>query len=357
MNALEDLGGWPALLTELVEGRDLPASHARAAMATILSGDATAAQLIGFVVALRAKGETPEELSGLLDAVLGRRLPGSARRGAAISGGRHRRHGRRPQPLDQRQHDGGHRRCRCRCAGVQARRPGCVVAMRRRRRARGARRGHRAVAQRCAALRRAGRHRLLPRAQVPSGVPVRRAEPTRDRHRHGVQPARADGQPRPCSPPADRRRQPGGRRADAGVAPPARLGAGVGGARLGHRRAHHHRYVHRAGARRRQRAHVHGRPGRSRVRPGDPRRAGRWDAAAERRGRAPGAEGRARCTPQHRRCSTPPPGWSLPAWSTRWKRASSSPRRRSTKGTRRTRSIDGSTNPKLPRQTWQADQS
>jgi len=70
MNALEDLGGWPALLIELVEGRDLPASHARAAMATILSGDATAAQLIAFVVALRAKGESPEELSGLLDAVL-----------------------------------------------------------------------------------------------------------------------------------------------------------------------------------------------------------------------------------------------------------------------------------------------
>ncbi|MEP7202616.1 MAG: anthranilate phosphoribosyltransferase [Ilumatobacteraceae bacterium] len=70
MNALEELGGWPALLTDLVEGRDLPAAHARAAMATILSGDATAAQLIGFVVALRAKGETPEELSGLLDAVL-----------------------------------------------------------------------------------------------------------------------------------------------------------------------------------------------------------------------------------------------------------------------------------------------
>ena len=39
-------------------------------MTTILAGEATAAQLIGFVVALRAKGETPEELSGLLDAVL-----------------------------------------------------------------------------------------------------------------------------------------------------------------------------------------------------------------------------------------------------------------------------------------------
>ena len=70
MSALDDVGGWPALLTELVEGRDVPAAHARAAMATILSGDATPAQLIGFVVALRAKGETPEELSGLLDAVL-----------------------------------------------------------------------------------------------------------------------------------------------------------------------------------------------------------------------------------------------------------------------------------------------
>jgi anthranilate phosphoribosyltransferase len=70
MNSLEDLGGWPALLTELIERRDLPAAHARAAMATILSGDATPAQLIAFVVALRAKGETPEELSGLLDAVL-----------------------------------------------------------------------------------------------------------------------------------------------------------------------------------------------------------------------------------------------------------------------------------------------
>src|SRR3954471_11610314 len=70
MDSLDDLGGWPALLIELVEGRDLPAAHARAAMSTILAGAATPAQLIAFVVALRAKGETGEELSGLLDAVL-----------------------------------------------------------------------------------------------------------------------------------------------------------------------------------------------------------------------------------------------------------------------------------------------
>jgi anthranilate phosphoribosyltransferase len=57
-------------LSALLDRTDLTASQARAAMATILAGDATPAQLIGFVVALRAKGETPEELSGLLDAVL-----------------------------------------------------------------------------------------------------------------------------------------------------------------------------------------------------------------------------------------------------------------------------------------------
>ncbi len=70
MDDLDVHGGWPALLTELIERRDLTAAQSRAAMSTILAGNATPAQLIGFVVALRAKGETPEELSGLLDAVL-----------------------------------------------------------------------------------------------------------------------------------------------------------------------------------------------------------------------------------------------------------------------------------------------
>ncbi len=67
---LDRHGGWPGLLTELLAGRDLTAEQARSAMANILAGRATAAQLIGFVVALRAKGETADELSGLLDAVL-----------------------------------------------------------------------------------------------------------------------------------------------------------------------------------------------------------------------------------------------------------------------------------------------
>lgn len=70
MSHFDDFGGWPALITQLLERRDLSAFQAREAMSTILNGDATSAQLIGFVVALRAKGEAPEELSGLLDGVL-----------------------------------------------------------------------------------------------------------------------------------------------------------------------------------------------------------------------------------------------------------------------------------------------
>lgn len=68
--SLDGLGGWPALLSRLLDGRHLSAAEARVAMSTILAGDATPAQLIGFVVALRAKGESAEEISGLLDAVL-----------------------------------------------------------------------------------------------------------------------------------------------------------------------------------------------------------------------------------------------------------------------------------------------
>lgn len=67
---LDDIGGWPTLISLLLDRQDISASFARAAMTNILSGAATPAQLIGFVVALRAKGETPEEISGLLDAVL-----------------------------------------------------------------------------------------------------------------------------------------------------------------------------------------------------------------------------------------------------------------------------------------------
>jgi anthranilate phosphoribosyltransferase len=70
MTSLAELGGWPAVLGPLMQGRDLPADATRAAMAEILDGAATPAQLAGFVVALRMKGETVDELTGILGAML-----------------------------------------------------------------------------------------------------------------------------------------------------------------------------------------------------------------------------------------------------------------------------------------------
>ena len=70
MDDLAELGGWPAVLGPLLAGRDLTTEQARAAMAEILQGTATPAQLAGFVVALRMKGESVDELTGLLAAML-----------------------------------------------------------------------------------------------------------------------------------------------------------------------------------------------------------------------------------------------------------------------------------------------
>jgi anthranilate phosphoribosyltransferase len=65
-----EFAGWPAVLGALTSGRDLPAAEARAAMAEILEGAATPAQVAGFIVALRMKGETVDELTGMVDAML-----------------------------------------------------------------------------------------------------------------------------------------------------------------------------------------------------------------------------------------------------------------------------------------------
>ena len=70
IDELASYGGWPAVITHLIEGNELSSHQAATAMGAILSGGATPAQLIAFSVALRIKGETADELSGLLDAVL-----------------------------------------------------------------------------------------------------------------------------------------------------------------------------------------------------------------------------------------------------------------------------------------------
>lgn len=61
---------WSQTLGDLVAGTDLDEATCRAAMSQIMAGEATAAQIGGFAVALRAKGETAAEVSGLVAAML-----------------------------------------------------------------------------------------------------------------------------------------------------------------------------------------------------------------------------------------------------------------------------------------------
>jgi anthranilate phosphoribosyltransferase len=70
-----DLGGWPAVLGALSRRVDLPAASAAAAMTEVLEGRATSAQIAAFCVALRMKGETVEEMNGLLGAMFDHVLP------------------------------------------------------------------------------------------------------------------------------------------------------------------------------------------------------------------------------------------------------------------------------------------
>ncbi|MBA3783289.1 anthranilate phosphoribosyltransferase [Nocardioides sp. InS609-2] len=61
---------WADVLSGLVEGRDLSSQQTAWAMGQVLEGAATPAQIAGFAVALRAKGETVDEVIGLSDAML-----------------------------------------------------------------------------------------------------------------------------------------------------------------------------------------------------------------------------------------------------------------------------------------------
>ncbi|MFE3448096.1 anthranilate phosphoribosyltransferase [Nonomuraea sp. NPDC059194] len=61
---------WPALLSALLSGEHLTADETAWAMREIMSGSATPAQIAGFAVALRAKGETVAEVTGLARTML-----------------------------------------------------------------------------------------------------------------------------------------------------------------------------------------------------------------------------------------------------------------------------------------------
>ena len=63
------------VMAKLVRGQDLTEGEAGAAMETILRGDATPSQIAGFLIGLRIKGETAEEISGLARALRANATP------------------------------------------------------------------------------------------------------------------------------------------------------------------------------------------------------------------------------------------------------------------------------------------
>jgi anthranilate phosphoribosyltransferase len=66
---------WSSTLTSLLSGEDLSVANAAWAMEQVMTGKATSAQLAGFLVALRAKGETVDEIVGFRDAILDHAIP------------------------------------------------------------------------------------------------------------------------------------------------------------------------------------------------------------------------------------------------------------------------------------------
>src|ERR1700722_12574375 len=70
-----DRPSWPALIRALIGREGLTAEQTAWAMNEIMEGNATPAQIAGFGVALRAKGETAAEMSGLAASMLSHSTP------------------------------------------------------------------------------------------------------------------------------------------------------------------------------------------------------------------------------------------------------------------------------------------
>ena len=66
MSAIDEVGGWAVVLGKISSGTDLSLNESRAAMRTVLEGEASSAQIAALVMGLRTKGESAVELEGML---------------------------------------------------------------------------------------------------------------------------------------------------------------------------------------------------------------------------------------------------------------------------------------------------
>lgn len=67
--------GWSTILDSLVRGESLTVAESSAAMTAVMNGEVSDAQLAAFLVALRVKGESVDEVVGFRDAILTAALP------------------------------------------------------------------------------------------------------------------------------------------------------------------------------------------------------------------------------------------------------------------------------------------
>ncbi|PYH01594.1 anthranilate phosphoribosyltransferase [Arthrobacter stackebrandtii] len=74
-NAFAVTPTWPNLIAALIAREDLDQASTQWAMNQIMGGNATDVQIAGFLVALRAKGETVAEVTGLVEAMLSNARP------------------------------------------------------------------------------------------------------------------------------------------------------------------------------------------------------------------------------------------------------------------------------------------
>ena len=73
--SFDSLGAWPGVLTGILAGTSLTAGQAEVVLGQVLAGQAAPAQIAALAVALRAKGESVEEMTGFVRAMAAHAVP------------------------------------------------------------------------------------------------------------------------------------------------------------------------------------------------------------------------------------------------------------------------------------------